>query len=292
VACEPFLRRALGEEHVLDLNFVPDLWSSRIDTSQFEAAILNLVVNARDAMPQGGRVEITTGNVVIDAAEARRSPDLTAGAYVLVRVADTGSGMDPDVAAHAFEPFFTTKEVGKGTGLGLSTSMAIVRSHGGFMRVYSEPGKGTQFSVYLPALKDAVSQNDVAEVELPRGNGETILVVDDERSIRQITEQTLGAFGYRVLLAADGAEAVALFAQQHAAIGAVIMDMTMPTMDGASAIRVLEKIDATVPVVAASGIAGNEALAMAAGENAKAFLQKPYTADAVLNVLRQVLTGR
>jgi CheY-like chemotaxis protein len=137
-----------------------------------------------------------------------------------------------------------------------------------------------------------VSQNDVAEVELPRGNGETILVVDDERSIRQITEQTLGAFGYRVLLAADGAEAVALFAQQHAAIGAVIMDMTMPTMDGASAIRVLEKIDATVPVVAASGIAGNEALAMAAGENAKAFLQKPYTADAVLNVLRQVLTGR
>ncbi len=210
----------------------------------------------------------------------------------MLRVEDTGTGIPAHVVDKIFDPFFTTKEVGKGTGLGLSTSMAIVRSHGGFMRVYTEPGKGTQFSVYLPALKDAATQNDVAEVELPRGNGETILVVDDERSIRQITEQTLGAFGYRVLLASDGAEAVAIFAQQHAAIDAVIMDMTMPTMDGASAIRVLEKIDATVPVVAASGIAGNEALAMGAGENAKAFLQKPYTADAVLNVLRQVLTGR
>ena len=154
VACEPFLRRALGEANVLDLNFEPDLWSARIDTSQFEAAILNLVVNARDAMPQGGRVEITTGNVVIDAAEARRSPDLTAGAYVLVRVADTGSGMDPDVAAHAFEPFFTTKEVGKGTGLGLSQVYGFIKQSGGHVVIDSAPGVGTTFRLYLPRCDD------------------------------------------------------------------------------------------------------------------------------------------
>ena len=139
---------------MLDLNFEPDLWSARIDTSQFEAAILNLVVNARDAMPQGGRVEITTGNVVIDAAEARRSPDLTAGAYVLVRVADTGSGMDPDVAAHAFEPFFTTKEVGKGTGLGLSQVYGFIKQSGGHVVIDSAPGVGTTFRLYLPRCDD------------------------------------------------------------------------------------------------------------------------------------------
>ena len=154
VACEPFLRRALGEANVLDLNFEPDLWPRRIDTSQFEAAILNLVVNARDAMPEGGRLEIATGNVVIDAAEARRSPDLTAGAYVLVRVADTGTGMDPDVAAHAFEPFFTTKEVGKGTGLGLSQVYGFIKQSGGHVVIDSSPGVGTTFRLYLPRCDD------------------------------------------------------------------------------------------------------------------------------------------
>jgi two-component system, cell cycle sensor histidine kinase and response regulator CckA len=269
-----------------------DLWALEGDATQLHQVLLNLSVNARDAMPGGGTLTLRADNRQLDAQYAAMNEEAHVGPYVMLRVEDTGTGIPANVVDKIFDPFFTTKEVGKGTGLGLSTSMAIARSHGGFMRVYSEPGKGTQLSVYLPAVKDAAAQDDVAEVELPRGSGETILVVDDERSIRQITEQTLGAFGYRVLLASDGAEAVAIFAQQHAAIDAVIMDMTMPTMDGASAIRVLEKIDATVPVVAASGIAGNEALAMGAGENAKAFLQKPYTADAVLNVLRQVLTGR
>ena len=150
VACEPFLRRALGETNVLDLNFEPGLWSCRIDASQFEAAILNLVVNARDAMPAGGRLEITTSNVVICAAEARRSPDLTAGDYVMVRVTDTGTGMDPDVAAHAFEPFFTTKEVGQGYGpraqSGLWLHQAIRRPRGDRQL----PGAGTTFRLYLP----------------------------------------------------------------------------------------------------------------------------------------------
>jgi CheY-like chemotaxis protein len=170
--------------------------------------------------------------------------------------------------------------------------MAIVRSHGGFMRVYSEPGKGTQFNIYLPALADVRPAVGQDVVDLPRGNGERVLVVDDEKPIRLITEQTLTAFGYRVLLASDGAEAIALFAQQHGDIHAVIMDMTMPTMDGASAIKVLEKINAMVPVIATSGISSNEPVARSAGANVKFFLQKPFTADAVLVTLKEALAGR
>ncbi len=159
VACEPFLRRALGETNVLDLTFERDLWPSRIDASQFEAAILNLVVNARDAMPLGGKLEIATGNVVIDAIEARRSPDLTAGAYVTVRVTDTGIGMDPDVAMHAFEPFFTTKEVGKGTGLGLSQVYGFIKQSGGHVVIELDPRDRDD----VPPLSAAVRRRTAGE---------------------------------------------------------------------------------------------------------------------------------
>ncbi len=154
VACEPFLRRALGDANTLTLSFEADLWTCRIDAPQFEAAILNLVVNARDAMPAGGRLEITTGNAVIDAATARRATELAAGDYVVVKVTDTGTGMDPDVAAHAFEPFFTTKEVGKGTGLGLSQVYGFIKQSGGHVTIDTEPGVGTTFRLYLPRCHD------------------------------------------------------------------------------------------------------------------------------------------
>ena len=268
----------------------PGAWALEGDPTQLHQVLLNLCVNARDAMPHGGRLTLRAENRHLDAQYAGMHDEAHVGPYVLLRVEDTGTGIPPEIMEKIFDPFFTTKEVGKGTGLGLSTSMAIVRSHGGFMSVYSEPGKGTQFNIYLPALTDAQESVGQDVVELPRGNGERVLVVDDEKPIRLITEQTLVAFGYRVLLASDGAEAIALFAQQHGDIQAVIMDMTMPTMDGASAIRVLEKINPSVPVIAASGISTNEALARDAGANVKVFLQKPYTADAVLNVLKQVLT--
>jgi signal transduction histidine kinase len=229
VGCEPFLRRALGEANVLDLNFEPDLWSARIDTSQFEAAILNLVVNARDAMPQGGRVEITTGNVVIDAAEARRSPDLTAGAYVLVRVADTGSGMDPDVAAHAFEPFFTTKEVGKGTGLGLSQVYGFIKQSGGHVVIDSTPDAGTAFRLYLPRCHD-LQQVRSGECRTPSTTPighETVLVVEDNAEVLELAVNTISDLGYRVLTAADGPSALDIV-RGGETIDLLFSDVVMP----------------------------------------------------------------
>ena len=229
VACEPFLRRALGETNVLDLNFEPDLWSCRIDASQFEAAVLNLVVNARDAMPLGGRLEITTSNVVICAAEARRSPDLTAGAYVLVRVTDTGTGMDPDVAAHVFEPFFTTKEVGKGTGLGLSQVYGFIKQSGGHVVIDSCPGVGTTFRLYLPRCERLPQAGDVQDRTsdvTPTGH-ETVLVVEDNAEVLELAVATISDLGYRVLTAADGPSALDIV-QGDEPIDLLFSDIVMP----------------------------------------------------------------
>jgi signal transduction histidine kinase len=229
VACEPFLRRALGETNVLDLNFGPDLWSCRIDASQFEAAVLNLVVNARDAMPLGGRLEITTSNVVICAAEARRSPDLTAGAYVLVRVTDTGTGMDPDVAAHVFEPFFTTKEVGKGTGLGLSQVYGFIKQSGGHVVIDSCPGVGTTFRLYLPRCERLSHTGDVQDRTsdvTPTGH-ETVLVVEDNAEVLELAVATISDLGYHVLTAADGPSALGIV-QGDEPIDLLFSDIVMP----------------------------------------------------------------
>ncbi len=230
VACEPFLRRALGETNVLDLDFEPDLWSCRIDASQFEAAVLNLVVNARDAMPLGGRVEIATSNVVVDAAEARRSPDLTAGAYVLVSVTDTGTGMDPDVAAHAFEPFFTTKEVGKGTGLGLSQVYGFIKQSGGHVVIDSSPGVGTTFRLYLPRCERSAAGRRWTRTGQPDATPtghETVLVVEDNAEVLELAVTTIRDLGYRVLTAADGPSALNIV-QGGEPIDLLFSDIVMP----------------------------------------------------------------
>jgi signal transduction histidine kinase len=210
VACEPFLRRALGDANTLTLSFEADLWTCRVDAPQFEAAILNLVVNARDAMPAGGRLEITTGNAVIDAATARRATELAAGDYVVVKVTDTGTGMDPDVAAHAFEPFFTTKEVGKGTGLGLSQVYGFIKQSGGHVTIDTEPGVGTTFRLYLPRCHDVQHALD-ADTKAPRPpptGHETVLVVEDNAEVLELAVTTISDLGYRVLTAADGPSAM------------------------------------------------------------------------------------
>jgi signal transduction histidine kinase len=257
VACEPFLRRALGEANVLDLNFEPDLWCARIDTSQFEAAMLNLVVNARDAMPQGGQVEITTGNVVISATEARRSPDLTAGAYVLVRVADTGSGMDPDVAAHAFEPFFTTKDVGKGTGLGLSQVYGFIKQSGGHVVIDSSPGVGTTFRLYLPKCDEVRRVGDDerrAPGATPTGH-ETVLVVEDNAEVLELAVNTIGDLGYRVLTAADGPSALDIV-RGDATIDLLFSDVVMPGgMNGFELVNKARAIRAGLRALVTSGYA-------------------------------------
>jgi CheY-like chemotaxis protein len=271
--------------------FPLDPWTVEADPTQLHQVLLNLCVNARDAMPDGGKLTITVENVMIDAQYAGLEKEAKPGPYVLLQVEDTGTGIPPEVMVQIFDPFFTTKEIGKGTGLGLSTTLAIVKSHGGFIRVYSEPGEGTSFKLYLPAKNDPPSNVEAAvEVELPRGHGELILVVDDEANVRQITTGTLEAFGYRAISAVDGADAVAVYAERGKEIAAVLTDMTMPMMDGPATIRVLRRLNPKVPIVVTSGLTANGHFALLSSLGVKLFLPKPYTAETLLKILRQALS--
>lgn len=267
-----------------------DLWTVLGDPTQLHQVLLNLCLNGRDAMPTGGTLTLSAENIQLDSHYACLDNEAQPGAYVCLEVADTGTGIPPEIMEKIFDPFFTTKEVGKGTGLGLSTSQAIIKSHGGFLRLSSELGKGTTFKVYLPA-RAGTSSEMMAEraVEMPRGHGELILVVDDEASVREITRQTLEVFGYRVVLASDGAEAVALFARAGDEIELVLTDMMMPVMDGPATIQVLRKMNPYVKIIAASGIAANSQVAYAASLGVKHFLPKPFTAESLLKMMRQVL---
>lgn len=268
----------------------PDLWMVRGDPTQLHQVLLNLCVNARDAMPDGGRLVISAKNMMLDEHYAAMNAEAQPGPYVFLQVEDSGMGMTPEVMGKIFDPFFTTKDLGKGTGLGLSTSLGIVRSHAGFIRVYSELGKGTTFKIYLPAQTQTSAAVLITEAEeMPRGNGETILVVDDESSVLQITQQTLEAFGYRVLLACDGSEAIALYARHGKEIALVLTDMMMPVMDGVATVRVLRKLNPALPIIAASGLSANGHAAKVAGLGVKHFLPKPYTAETLLRTLKVAL---
>jgi len=269
----------------------PSLWPVTGDPSQLHQVLLNLAVNARDAMPEGGTLTLAASNVTIDAQFAGMSQDAKPGPYVLLQVSDTGAGIPPALRDRIFDPFFTTKKPGKGTGIGLATVHTIVRSHGGFMNVESEVDHGAIFKVYLPtdpSLQNAASAPPFP-TQLARGRDELILVVDDEAAIREVTRQTLEAFGYRVLTASDGAEAVALYAQHASAISAVLTDMMMPIMDGAATIQVLLRINPDVRIIAASGIDSGQNVGKASNAGVHDFLLKPYTAQALLHLLRTVI---
>jgi len=257
VACEPFLRRALGETHQLTLAFQPDLWPCRIDAPQFEAAILNLVVNARDAMPVDGCLRITTGNVTVGEAETVRAPELTAGEYVRVQVSDSGTGMDPDVAAHAFEPFFTTKEVGKGTGLGLSQVYGFIKQSGGHVLIDTRPGKGTTFSLYLPRcgeMRQATVEQTKPVAIAPAGH-ETVLVVEDNAEVLELAVNTISDLGYRVLTAGDGPTALGIV-QSDETIDLLFSDIVMPGgMNGFELISKARAIRGGLKALVTSGYA-------------------------------------
>lgn len=270
-----------------------DLWTVTGDPTQLHQVLLNLCVNARDAMPEGGLLSLSAENVMVDESFAAMHSGAQPGRHVLFRVSDTGSGMPPEIAERIFEPFFTTKEIGKGTGLGLSTSLGIIKSHGGFVRLESKQGQGTVFRVYLPA-KTAETSCPCASAEtiLEHGKGELVLVVDDEAAVRQITRQTLEAFGYRVILAADGAEASALFAARNDEIAVVITDMMMPVMDGPATIQVMKRMRPEIKIIGASGL-NVEALTIKAAEaGAHCFIPKPFTAESLLLVIRRTLDGK
>jgi len=273
-------------KHIHVRTSVPfDLWTVLGDPTQIHQVLLNLCVNARDAMPAGGTLSITAENVTLDSQYAGMNADARPGPYVALEVEDTGTGMPAAILDKIFEPFFTTKEVGKGTGLGLSTSLAIVKSHGGFIRVSSEMGKGTRFRVFLPSSSAGTGESAAeTELQMPRGHGECILVIDDEDSVRRITRQTLEAFGYEVILAADGTEAVGIYAKRSHHIAAVITDMTMPIMDGPATIQVLRRLNPNVRVIASSGLS-TTGKAQAAALGVPYFLPKPYTAEALSGIL-------
>ncbi|MDI1312737.1 PAS domain S-box protein [Prosthecobacter sp.] len=266
------------------------LWVVQGDPTQIHQVLLNLSVNARDAMPNGGQLKLSATNLLMDGQCASMIPGAKPGQYLHLQVADNGTGMSSEVIERMFEPFFTTKELGKGTGLGLSSVMAIVKSHHGFLRVESELGAGTTFHIYLPAHMSEHEEVDAAiPGDLPRGAGELILVVDDEAAVQQITKQTLETFGYRVLLAADGAEAVSLYSQYRSEVALVLTDMMMPVMDGPATIQVLMRMNPEICIIAASGMNAAGMEEKAANTGVKNFLPKPYTAETLLKTLDAVL---
>lgn len=274
--------------------FVPaGIWPITGDPTQIHQVLMNLCVNARDAMPQGGVLSVKAENISIDESYARMILDAMPGQFVLITVRDTGTGIPPEIISRVFEPFFTTKEQGKGTGLGLSTVLGIVKSHGGFVNVYSEAGRGTQFRAYFPAAESSLTTQAREErPDVPLGHGELVLVVDDESAIREITRSTLEAFGYTALTASDGTEAVALYAQHKAAIAVVLTDMMMPYLDGTATIRALQKINPSVKVIASSGLADVGKADEAAALGVKTFLSKPYTAETLLKALTETLAAK
>lgn len=263
-------------------SFPDGLWSVNADPTQIHQVLLNLCVNARDAMPRGGILTLSAENVEL--MESESGP----GRFVMIQVEDTGSGIPPEVIDRIFDPFFTTKEVGKGTGLGLSTSLTIVKSHGGFIRVQSEPRHWTRFRVYLPcAARGAAGQTSRPAAAL-RGRGECVLLVDDEEAMRKTGRRMLELHGYRVLLAEDGADAIATYAARMGEVQVVLMDLNMPVLDGASAIRALRRMNPAVKVIATSGRITEEDGGL---EEDGWFLQKPYSVETLLAKLGEVLSA-
>jgi len=272
--------------------FVPDdTWTILGDPTQVHQVLLNLCVNARDAMPNGGELGIRVGNRVLDEHFAAMHIQAKPGRYVEIIVTDTGMGVPPENLDKIYEPFFTTKELNKGTGLGLSTVMAIVKSHNGLINVYSEVGRGTVFHVFFPAMETSgeARKEQFDEASVPRGRGETILLVDDEASIRTVTGQTLMAFGYSVITASDGAEALAVYARHAQEIALVLTDMRMPVLAGTPMIQALLRMNPALKIIAASGLDSGGSLSAVSGPGVKAFLIKPYTAETLLKTIRAAL---
>jgi PAS domain S-box-containing protein len=259
------------------------------DGTQLHQVLMNLCVNARDAMPRGGTLTLKAENIELGEAELSGCHDASPGSYVRISVIDTGTGIEPDLIPKLFEPFFTTKEVGKGTGLGLSTVRSIVDQHKGFVTVSSRLGEGSCFSVHLPAVEKARELEPVERQELPRGQGERILVIDDEFAIRHICEELLGAHGYEVVSAESGQQALGLLREQLEYIAAVITDISMPIMSGAEFIPLARGLKPSLKIIAMSGTLPASDNKSPAGIIADAFLTKPFAAAHLLRTVQEVL---
>jgi PAS domain S-box-containing protein len=271
-----------------------ELWPVNGNATQIHQVMLNLCVNARDAMPQGGTLRLHAENRVIDVAAAQKIDNARPGPFLVLHVEDTGTGIPPDVLARMWEPFYTTKESGKGTGLGLSTVRGIVENHSGFVEVYTAVGRGSTFRIYLPAAEGVVTDRLAAPArKLPQGKGELILVVDDERHIRDMTMTMLSRHGYRVLIAADGAEAAVIFAQRAAEIRLVITDLHMPNLDGVMLGRALRRINPAAKLLVVSGMSSTLGARpdYKPDEFANGFLPKPFKPEALLAKVSELLSS-
>jgi PAS domain S-box-containing protein len=289
---ESIIRNTFPKDIELVVRMSDDGLLVHADRTQLDQVLLNLCVNSRDAMPKGGRLTVAVEEVMLDENHELIHPGIVPGPYVCVEVADTGCGIPPENMEKIFDPFFTTKELAKGTGLGLAITMGIVRSHGGYLNAYSELNRGTSFKVYLPAESPGTKSETkkLEKVDWPRGNGEWILVVDDEIPILTVTQQTLNAFGYQVLTAEHGAQAIGLFAANRDKIALVLTDMMMPVMDGQATILALREIDPGIKIIAASGLSTNSNLAKAGHLGTRHFLAKPYTTGTMLTTIKTALS--
>ena len=267
-----------------------DLETVEVDQSQIEQAFLNLYINAGQAMPDGGKLYIETQNVNIDKTYVKdKEFNIKPGKYVKISVTDTGVGMDKETERKIFEPFFTTKDTGEGIGLGLASSYGIVKNHGGFIDVYSEKGKGTTFNIYLPVSeKNYIKEADKTECVKKTGT-ETILLVDDEKIIRNITEKMLNKLGYQVLTAANGLNAVEIYKNNKDKTDMVILDMIMPEMGGSETYDELKKINPDIKVLLASGYSIDEDVSNILERGCNGFIQKPFSLNKLLQKIRDIL---
>ena len=270
-----------------------DLWPIRGDATQIHQILLNLCINARDAMPNGGRLRIIADNHTVTAPLPDSAPDATPGPYVRLHVTDTGCGMPPDVLTRIFDPFFTTKPLGQGTGLGLATVREIIKKHGGFLTVESQVGTGSTFTVYLPA-RDLTEPQSSAPIDTTKlsGNGETILIVDDETSVQQMLQLALEGLNYRTLVANDGAEALALHTQNPDTVRLVIADMVMPNLPGQNTIRCLRQVAPRLPIIAISGLESEKAKVDALADPHIQFVFKPFSLEQITSAVRRQLDSR
>lgn len=287
VEIQQIIRETFPKSIEVSTQISQNLWPVCGDATQLHQVLMNLCVNARDAMPNGGTLKILAENLLIDENYAKMHIDAKVGHQIVITVSDGGIGIQTEILDRIFEPFFTTKQVGKGTGLGLSTVLGIIKSHGGFIDVVSVQGKGSQFKVYLPAQETAETIEE-QEQGLPSGQGELILVVDDEPAIRDVTKTSLESHNYKAITASDGIEAIALYAEHRDQISLVLTDMLMPSMDGITTIRTLRKINPNVKIIAVSGLTSQDKVNIAYDMGIKAFLYKPYTASQLLQTISTV----
>jgi CheY-like chemotaxis protein len=286
------IRRLIGEDIELNVSLGKLLWAVKADPGQVVQVLMNLCVNARDAMPHGGELEIQSKNVSIDVDAARKMTGFVPGNYTALVVSDTGTGMTKEIQGRLFEPFFTTKESGRGTGLGLSTVYGIVKQSGGYIRVDTELGRGSSFTIYLPAVDAPLTTTFTTDIEEAEGQGETILLVEDDDALRESIFTYLNLHGYKVLEASNGAEALSIANQHAESIQVLITDMILPKMRGEEVAQEVAKVFPQAVTLYMSGYTDRELIDYDPASSTVGFLQKPFALHTLLQKLREMIAAR